>query len=168
MREDLLRRYEEAEKIGEIFEVVKTAVKEVLDRERAGMMLGLADLGSRTNYWIGGYWALGSNAIIMNSIPLKRIQDTKPKLFKPYMFSILLHEYLHSIGILEEARTRAVTYQISKELFGEDHLATKMAEDISKFLPNLTYPGVDYKPNAKDFKYHIVTDFDSSNKRYIG
>lgn len=167
-QKSLLSEYNEAETIPDIFEVVKYATKEVLKKERAGLMLGLADLGTSNKYWIGGYWAVGSNAIIMNSIPLKRIEDTDPKLFKPYMFNIMLHEYVHSIGVLDEERTRAITHQISIELFGENHVATKMAADISKFLPNLRYPGIEWQPEAKDFRVTLVQGFDKSNTRYVG
>jgi len=166
MRKEILRIYEEADSIGSIFEAVKMTVKEVINRERGGLMLGLADLGTSNNYWIGAFWQLGSNVIIMNSVPLKRINDTNPDLMKPYNFHILLHEYLHSIGVLDELRTRELTYAISAEVFGEEHIITKLAKDISKFLPNITYPGVEWHP--KDFKVTLIEGFDQGNTRYIG
>ena len=85
------KRLEEAETIADVFEIVKDSVRHVIDRDRAGLMLGLADLGNVSNGFLGGYYQIASNAIIMNKNPLRRIQETNPELFKPYVFYVLLH-----------------------------------------------------------------------------
>ena len=94
-----------AEDLSEIFEVVKTLVKEFLGRERSGLMLGLADLGGKPGFFVGAFYPIGSNFIIMNKTPMRAVEATKPHLYKAYCFHILLHEYCHTIGILTKEKT---------------------------------------------------------------
>jgi hypothetical protein len=54
----------------------------------------------------------------MNRIPLQRIGETRPELYKPYAFYILLHEYFHSLGYLNEGTVRAKTLEITRMLSG--------------------------------------------------
>jgi len=86
--------------IPEIFELVKKAVLKVTGGRRTGMMLALADLGEGENFWIGGYHIMTSNAIVMNTRSLDYITENHPNLLKYYTFEILMHEYLHTLGIM--------------------------------------------------------------------
>jgi hypothetical protein len=65
----------------DIYELVKLAVRRVFKMSRPGLMLGLADLGEGANAWIGGYHVISSNAIIMNSRPMKYIEQNHNLLF---------------------------------------------------------------------------------------
>ncbi len=152
--------------LSEIFEVVKRVVQENLRQLRAGLMLGLADLGNHPSGFIGAFYPLASNVIVMNKVPLKRIQETNPELYKPYAFNVLLHEYLHTLGYLEEVTVRRIVLQLSRKAFGEEHLATQVATDYSAFFPNLVYPEVAWQP--EELSLEIVSDFDQSNATYIG
>ncbi len=145
----------------EIFEFIKRTVKKILDRERAGLMLILADLPLK----VGGFHGLGSNAIVMNRRLFEAIdEDAKTKLEKnSYIFIILLHEYLHSLGCIDERMTRRLVYDISNELFGEDHLATRMALDgMPKIFENsrFKFKHIERSPE-------IIREFDSSYTSYI-
>lgn len=122
------------------FEEVKEVVRQKEKRTRAGLMLGLQELGSTLNVFIGAYYPVSSNIIVMNKTPLRRIIETNPQLIKPYGFHILLHEYIHSLGFLDEEITRLKTYEISKKHFGEKHIITQLSTNIKKFFPNLVYP----------------------------
>jgi predicted Zn-dependent protease with MMP-like domain len=102
----------------ETFEDVKIAVKKIEDRSRAGLMLGLQELGTSPSGFIGAYFPVSSNIIVVNKTPLRRIFDTNLKLFKPYIFHVLLHEYIHSLGFFDERITEQKTYDISKKQFG--------------------------------------------------
>jgi hypothetical protein len=97
---------------------------------------------------------------------LERITETDPKLFKPYVFHILLHEYLHTLGFIDEEECQACSYFITKELFGENHLATRIAKDMREFVPELSYPVYGWYPPSR-FSVEIVDGFDSSNASYI-
>jgi len=147
----------------ETFELVKEAVRKSEGRSRAGLMLGLQELGSSLNGFIGAYYQVASNIIIVNSTPLRRIIETNPQLLKPYGFHVLLHEYIHSLGFLDEDITEKKTYNITKEYFGEEHIATKFSANIREFFPNLVYPIQGWIPQPSASKIELVQGFDWSN-----
>jgi hypothetical protein len=154
-----------ARSLADIFEVVKCAVLESEKKSRGGLMLGLADLGNHPQGWMGAFYPVGTNIIVMNRIPLIRIKETKPELYKPYTFNVLLHEYIHSLGWFDEDTTRKKVYKICKAVFGEKHIVTKMARDTSPFFPNLVFPDVAWEP--EDLNIELVDDFDRSSVCYI-
>lgn len=147
----------------ETFEEVKKAVKKSEGKSRAGLMLGLQELGSTINGFIGAYYPVSSNIIVINKTPIRRIIETNPDLLKPYGFHVLLHEYIHSIGFLDEHVTERKTYDITRNYFGEKHLATKLSLNIRDFFPNLVYPIHGWMPTKKIPLIKIVQGFDWSN-----
>lgn len=162
-----IEKYNLSESLSEIFELVKEGVKNILGKERAGLMLGLTDLGMNAGWFIGGFYPVSSNIIVMNKIPLRVLEETQPELVKPYCFHILLHEYLHSLGILDEKYTEMITYFISRRMFGEEYIATKMSRSFSKYFPNFMFPRLGWQPQS-DYSIELVQEFDSSNISYIG
>jgi len=149
------------------FELVKEIVRKSYGRSRAGLMLGLQELGATFKGFIGAYYPLTSNIIIMNKTPIRRINETNPKLLKPYSTHILLHEYIHSIGFIDENIVRQKTYEISKEHFGEQHLITKFSTNIERFFPYLVYPVHGWIPQL-DAPIELIKGFDrSSINNYI-
>ena len=145
------------------FEQVKEAVRKSQRRSRAGLMLGLQELGSTLNGFIGAYYQIASNIIVVNSTPIRRIIETNPDLLKPYGFHVLLHEYIHSLGFLDENITEQMTYNITREYFGKENIATKLSADIKQFFPNLVYPVQGWIPQEGFPKIKIVQGFDWSN-----
>jgi hypothetical protein len=159
-------RFGQASRVDELFEIVKDAVRETLNRERAGLMLGLSNLGIAPQGFIGGYHQMGSNAIILNSTVLKRIAKARPEMFKPYAFCVLLHEYLHTLGVLDEARTRLLTHRIADELFGEEHPVTRISRNFNDIAKEILK---DQKPEPPgNFDITFVEGFDSDETGYIG
>lgn len=165
MKSDFPTLLENATTLSDVFEIVKSAVAESLGKSRGGLMLGLADLGNHPRGWLGAFYPVGSNVIVMNKIPLQRIEETNPKLYKPYTFHVLLHEYIHSLGDIDEQGARDKVYEITRALFGESHPATLMAKDTSPFFTNLVYPDVLWEP--EDLKIELVQGFDRGNVCYI-
>ena len=165
MDERLLKLYENAETLSDIFEVVKATVEKTRGMSRAGMMLGLANLGNQPNGFFGAFYPVGSNIIVMNEVPLERIKETDPSLWKPYVFHVQLHEYLHSLGYLSERAVRPRAYAISKSAFGDGHPVTLIAQNTERFIPNLVYPHVSWQP--KDLRIKLVEDFDRSSASYF-
>ena len=159
-------RLDDSDSISDIFELVKDAVRISIKKSRSGLMLGITELGSNSNGFVGAFYPVGSNIIIMNKTPLRRIQETNPSLYKPYVFHVLLHEYLHTLGILDEKVVRFMSTEISKRIFGESHIATKMSLDFSGFIPNTTYAGLDFE-QPKTGEIELVDNFDKSNVTYI-
>ncbi len=159
-------KLDRAKTIPDIFEVVKEGV-EVAERvTRSGLMLGLAELGGSRDSTIGGLHPVGTNIIILNKVPLRRVKESHPELYKPYVFHVLLHEYLHTVGLLGEGDARKKAYEITLFLFGEEHPATKIAKDITAFLPFITYPGRIPLPEGTEIE--LVEGFDrSSSQDYI-
>ena len=145
------------------FELVKDAVRRNEGRSRAGLMLGLQEIGASQNGFIGAYYQVASNIIIINKTPIRRIIETNPKLLEPYSFHVLLHEYIHSLGFFDEEITKEKTYEITKKYFGEKHIATALSADINRFLPNLVYPIQGWLPIKDPPEIKIVKGFDRSN-----
>jgi len=158
-------RLDSANGLADIFELVKDAARASLKRGRAGLMLGLADLGNHPQGFIGAFFPVGTNIIVMNKIPLARIKETQPELYKPYIFHVLLHEYIHTLGYLDEATVRQMAYEVSKELFGEEHITTRIARDTSPFFKNLVYPSIAWQP--EEFRIELVEGFDRGSVNYI-
>lgn len=159
-------RLENAKTLADIFEVVKAAVWESGRKSRGGLMLGLANLGNHPQGFLGAFYPVGSNVIVMNKIPLERIKETRPEMFKPYIFHVLLHEYLHTLGYLDEGGVREMVIEITRNVFGEEHLATRIAADTGQFFKNLVYPGAAWQPDEMNME--LVPGFDRESASYIG
>jgi hypothetical protein len=126
-------------------------------------MLGLQELGASHQGFIGAYYPVASNIIVINKTPLRRITETNTKLLKSYIFHVLLHEYIHSLGFLDEYTTQQKTYEISKKQFGEHHIVTELSTDIRKFFPSLVYPVYGWLPQKEAPIIELVPGFDFSN-----
>jgi hypothetical protein len=53
---------------------------------------------------------------------------------------VLLHEYLHTVGIWDEKIIHEGIVAMTKQLFGNEHPVTKLAEDVVQLLPFVVYP----------------------------
>jgi hypothetical protein len=93
------------------------------------------------------------------------MQETNPNLLTPYIFSVLLHEYLHSLGIFDEELVRKLTYEICCENFDKSNVVSQISKDMRKFFPNFIYP--DGAPQV-DGTVKLVPGFDRSSISYIG
>lgn len=145
------------------FEEVKSVVQKHQNRSRAGLMLGFQELGASLRGFIGAYFPVASNIIVINKTPLRRITQTKPSLLQPYGFHVLLHEYIHSLGFLDEDITKQLTYEISKKHFGQKHIITELATNMEKYFPNLVYPIHGWRPQKQFPPIEIIQGFDRSN-----
>lgn len=161
---------EASENFGDVFEIVKKSVKEHLNRERAGLMLVLADLPLQ----LGAFHGLGTNQIVMNRALLDRvIASGHPRShINSFVYSILLHEYLHSLGVVDEGEVRRLVFNVSLKTFGPDHPTSTIASKGPWAL--LRRPGyVDTRvPSEQHLEVkprdaELVTDFDRSHRAYI-
>jgi hypothetical protein len=147
---------------GEIFELVKKAVEQTLRMHRAGLTLVLGDLPNS----VGAYHELGSNSIVMNRNLVKivwEISDSQD-VRNSYVFMILLHEYLHSLGFADDAEVRELGERISTNYLGVGHIAAEMAvRPLEKFLPDVG----NYTMFRDRGSYETVRKFDSSSTSYI-
>jgi len=162
------QRLDECDSLGDVFELVKESVKRFLNRQRAGLMLGLADLGMRRGYFIGAFHPLNSNIIVMNKRPLElALRTTDKQVFNAYCFHLLLHEYLHSLGYVNEGDVKKLTYEVCELAFGRAHPATVMAErGIAAYFPKVRYFDIE-SPVPRSLEIELVKDFDRSSVTYI-
>jgi hypothetical protein len=159
---DFRDELDRCENFGDIFELVKKAVEKVLGRRRAGLMLVLADLPMN----VGAFHGVGSNAIVMNRRLLDAVVKNNGSMrdVNSFVFSILLHEYLHSLGYIEEQEVRPLVIHISRQIFGEDHPTTRISsEGPMSLLARI--PLHQAPDNERDVQ--IVDDFDRSSTGYI-
>jgi hypothetical protein len=144
----------------EIFSLVKKAVKKTVNEARVGLMLVLASLPER----IGAYHEIGSNAIVLN----RRLLDAVIKSGKSfreinsYIFTILLHEYLHSLGHLDEHQVKEISYKVTSNILGENHPATNFVVNglvdshVSRFIDE-----------NNDEMPKIIPDLENTSHSYI-
>ena len=163
---DYEKEIQKAKTIADVFEIVKEMVREYLGLEQAGLMVGVSDLGAFAQGFVGAFYSLEANTIIINKKPLARILQTNPKLYNYYLFHVMLHEYTHAIGSYDEATTRQLVCEISSHYLGENHLITQLATNIEKFMPNLTYPGPEFQPPMNQ-NIEFVKGIDRKNTNYI-
>ena len=160
------KELEKAKNFADIFEIAKGMVRDYLGEEQYGLMVGVSDLGAFDRGFIGAFYSLNSNMIIINKRPLARILQTNPALYKYYIFHVMLHEYIHSIGSYDEAQTRQLVHEISGHYFGDNHIVTQLASNIEKFMSNLTYPASGFQP-PQDINIEFVKGIDRKNTNYI-
>lgn len=146
----------------EAFELVKSAVLQKFRMHRAGLSLILQVMPSQ----LGAYHMLGSNAIVMNSYLLAAVRKIAGSIeeYNSYMFMVLAHEYLHSLGIVDENTVRQMTFELCRWMLGDGHTATRMAkEDPSTIYPELR--SLMQSQFSRDFQ--VVGNFDKKNQTYI-
>ncbi len=159
---DVGKQLDACKDFGDVFKIVKKTVELSLGQRRSGLMLYLADLPEQ----IGAYHSVGTNGIVMNRLALDAVTRSARTMrqINAYVYSILLHEYLHALGYIEESQVRKLVFHISKENLGDDHPAT----DIAHKGPAMIFPGVG-EPRLRERSegVEIVTDFDRSSDSYI-
>ena len=155
-------KLDQCHEFGDVFELVKKSAEQSLGRRRAGLMLYLAKLPVH----IGAYHTMGSNGIVMNRTTLDMVTHGARSLreINSYVYSILLHEYLHALGYVEEREVRRLVYDVTLDAFGPAHPATRIAsKGPSAILPGPIY---DESPNqAPDVE--VVPDLERTSQRYI-
>jgi hypothetical protein len=128
---------------------------------RTGLNLILQGMPSS----LGAYHTLGSNIIVANRYILEYIQNTKSKEeYNSYIFAVLAHEYLHSLGIIDENKVRKMTYKLCLDIFGKDHITAKFANNPLNAFPQLQL----LANNKFEKSFMQIKKFDDKNLSYIG
>jgi len=166
--QDLAAQLDNSENFGDVFEIVKKSVKDQLGKERAGLMLVLADLPMH----LGAFHGVGTNSIVMNRALLDRIVKggNSRTQVNSFVYSILPHEYLHSLGLIGEADVRSLVHDISVKTFGDDHPASKIAAAgpwsmLPRSWPSEHADSIDITRSRREME--LVKDFDRSHSKYI-
>lgn len=160
--EDYRSRLDKAGGFSQIWEIVKEAVQDSLGENRGSMMLFLDDLPIH----LGAYHPLGTNNIVLNRTLIQIVEAaTKSKqLVNAFVYSLLVHEYIHALGHVSEAEARGLVYEISRKCFGEDHIATRLAKESPwTLLRDIPLNEIEVPKRVME----IVKDFEKSNQKYI-
>lgn len=144
-----------------IFMLVKKHVKEITGLERSGIGLALSDLPSA----LGAFWEVSGNYLVVNELLVKGLQihGVSSLELNSYVYSILLHEYLHSLGFIDEQEDRNVVEYVSEKSFGKDHPITA----IAKSNPWAIYPFLLNIPGGNGSTMRFVRNFDRESTSYI-
>lgn len=124
----------------DIFEKIKRDVRKITGRKRAGLSLGLVEMGMYQGRFIGGMYFSPGTDIVMNKTPLKILLNQQTnEIVWAYTYHILLHEYIHSLGVLNELQCRGITLRVSEAIFQDvEHPAITLArKGIGTYFPNL-------------------------------
>ena len=160
--QDNRRALSSAEGFDAIFEMVKAATERSLRLHRAGLSLVLGDIPNE----VGAYHEMGSNAIVMNRNLLRIVEKVSRSKSRrnSYVFMILLHEYLHSLGYTSDRQVRQLGRRIAGEFLGKKHLAGEMAvRPLDQFFPELARLSM-FRDKGE---YQTIRRFDSSSTPYI-
>jgi hypothetical protein len=155
-------RLEAAADFRGVWEIVQASVKDVLHRYRAGILLFLDDLPLR----LGAYHQVGTNNIVLNRALLDLVEDATrdAATVNAFVYSLLLHEYLHAIGYLRETDVKPLALEVSLECFGPDHAVTRLAHEgpwsLLRDLP------LDAVPSRRRV-IAIVKDLEDTTRQYI-
>ena len=145
-----------------VFAVVREAVRKTLHLDRPGLGLGLSSLPPN----VGAYWPVTGNLIVLNEslVAAMRSRAKSTLEFNSFVYVVLAHEYLHSLGYLGEPEVRRATAWVTREAFGEGHLATSLAEgDLWKL-----YPFLQEAQGGDGSSVRVVRGFDrESTQSYI-
>jgi hypothetical protein len=158
----IAERLDSCENFSDVFDLVKKSAERSLGQRRAGLMLYLARLPNE----VGAFHAVGSNGIVMNRNMLDNVTHGAHSLreINSYVYSILLHEYLHALGHVEEQDARRLVYDVSLETFGPDHPATKIAsKGPGSVFSNIVF---DRQPSETP-DIEIIPDLERSSHKYI-
>ena len=160
------KMYTKAVTLPDLFEVVKDIVECELGLHRAGLMLGMVDLGVSPEGFVGAYFVVGGNAIVVNRQAMGVVEHRSPELLKGYRFYLLLHEYLHAVGIIDEDRCRSAAARLASRAFGRDHDVARIARDFGSIFREIVSPGYGFVPPGEP-RIDLIPGFDRSNVTYI-
>lgn len=153
---------DKCENFVDVFELVKKTAERSLGQRRAGLMLYLARLPKH----IGAFHTMGTNGIVMNRNTLDLITHGARSLreINSYVYSILLHEYLHSLGYVEEEDVRKLVYDVTFDAFGPEHPATQIASKG----PSAIFPDIVLAESPmQNPDIEVIPDLEGSSHRYI-
>ncbi len=111
-----------------LFKLVRRVVRQTIGLEREGIMLAVQEGPSR----IAAYHPRGSELIVLSSGTFEYVRRMGSE-GNCYLFAILLHEYLRCLGY-NRRRARRIVKEIVKKIFGEDHTAMKIFNNVTNIL----------------------------------
>lgn len=144
-----------------VFNIVKSTVRMATGKERSGIGLALSDLPAT----LGAFWQVGGNYIVMNQVLIDAMtrMTQSPREFNSFIYMILTHEYIHSLGYIDEMDARKMTAVVARKAFGENHPAFTMSNGDLWTL----YPELKNVAGGRGENIRIIGNFDRSTTSYI-
>ncbi|AWS00316.1 hypothetical protein [Metallosphaera hakonensis] len=71
-----------------------------------------------------GFVRAGQNTIYVNTVPLMGVDQAH---VSEYLYVVILHEYLHLLGIADEREVRRITLEMVDEKFGQSSFAHNLS-----------------------------------------
>jgi hypothetical protein len=152
---------EDADSYAEVWQIVKDTVEFSLGKRRGSIMLFLDDLPLQ----LGAYHSVGTNNIVLNRTLIEIVEASmKDKnVVNALVYNLLLHEYLHALGEMSEAKVRRGVVEVALACFGDRYMATVIARKTPwSLLQDIPLHAV----NAPNRVIQIVKDFEKTG-RYI-
>lgn len=135
----------------QMFQLVMDVVRHFSDKSRTGILLGLVELGYERGTFVGGFHKVGTNEIYLNKSALRVMLEESPKdYYKAYLFHLLLHEYIHSIGVYDEIKTQQMTRNISLALFDTRHPVGRLVVHGLNALFPYSFHSERYQPHPRE------------------
>jgi hypothetical protein len=147
------KELENAKSVGEVFAIVKRVAKQSIGLEQAGLLVAVSDLGAYPGQFVGAFYDMAANTIVINKRPL---QGMPTEMWNKYFFHVLLHEYLHSLGYLDEIVVRQLVADLIRQHFG-DEVPTTIEQYMRYVIPG----------EPKNLKLDYISGIDRQNTNYI-
>lgn len=132
IQRDFLSTYDSLtyEDFSGLYKFISKIVKTILNKEHPKILLGLLNLGFSREQFIGGFFLEGTNEIYLNRTALNIMKkETSSDHYKAYLIFLLLHEYLHAIGYLDEHKTMKLTTAILLAIFPKGYMLERLARN---------------------------------------
>lgn len=153
---------DKAKNYAEVWKIVKETTQFAIGKRRDSMMLFLDDLPLQ----LGAYYPVGTNNIVLNRALVEIVEASlsdKPTV-NALIYNLLLHEYLHALGVLSETGVRRQVVEVAKKSFGEQHISTLIACKS----PWVLFKDIPLGPfNAPKRVMEIVRDFEKTSKYIV-
>ncbi len=125
---DLADRIKRCRSCSCLFRLVRRIVRQTTGLERGGVMLAVQEGPPG----IAAYHPRGSELIVLSSGTFEYVRKMGSE-GNYYLFAVLLHEYLRCLGY-NRKRARRIVREIGKKIFGENHAAMKIFNDVASTL----------------------------------
>ncbi len=107
---------------------VRKAIRDYFGRDPGNA--GVAFVKTRRD--VLGYVEWGSRVIKINSDAYRNFIDMEGiDASAEYLFVVVLHEYLHIMGIFDEREVRRISMDIVERVFGRNSRASRIAERLA-------------------------------------
>jgi hypothetical protein len=108
-------------------DLIASEVRDLLQRRLGRVVPKARVVLTRVRPGVLAFVRAGENVIYLNEIPYRSFSGDVSQ----YLFVVILHEYLHLVGVADEREVRRITLDVIEETFGEDSTAYRLAQNLA-------------------------------------